>query len=87
MPHSPSSRKRVRQTKKRTEANRTLRSAYRTVTRRLLALVEAGDREAARALLPTAYQRLDKAARQRVLHPNTAANHKRRLARKVGALG
>lgn len=86
MPRTPSAKKRQRQTVTRTARNRTLRSTMRTWEKKVLAAVEAGDGATARASLPTAYKHLDKAARKRILHPNTAANHKSRLARKVAAL-
>ncbi len=83
MPHSRSSKKRVRQTRKRTERNRDLRGAVRTTEKRLLELVAAGKKDDARKLLPEAYARLDKAAKRGVLHANTASNHKSKLARRV----
>jgi small subunit ribosomal protein S20 len=86
MPTSPSAKKRLRQTHKRTAANKAARSSLRTCEKKLLQAIEAGDRARAEALLPTLYQQLDKAAKNRVLHPNTAANHKSRFARKLKTL-
>ncbi|MFM8979573.1 MAG: 30S ribosomal protein S20 [Planctomycetia bacterium] len=83
MPHSRSSKKRVRQTRTRTERNRAMRTAYRSLEKRIEELVTAGKAAEAKALLPEAYARLDKAAKRGVLHANTAANHKGRLARHV----
>lgn len=83
MPHSRSSKKRVRQTRTRTERNRTLRTAFRTVEKRIEELVAAGKGAEAKALLPEAYARLDKAAKRGVVHANKAANHKSKLARRV----
>lgn len=83
MPHSRSSKKRVRQTKKRTAANRVVRGGVRAVEKDFLALVASGKKDEAQKLLPEAYARLDKAAKRGVIHANTAANHKARLARKV----
>lgn len=84
MPHSRSSKKRVRQTRKRTERNRDMRGALRTTEKRLVELVAAGKKDDAKKLLPEVYARLDKAAKRGVLHANTAANHKSKLARRVG---
>ena len=83
MPHSRSSKKRVRQNRTRAARNNTVRSAMRSTERRLLELVGAGKKDDAKALLPTAYARLDKAAKAGVIHANTASNHKGRLARSV----
>lgn len=87
MPNTPSAKKRLRQTETRTLRNKSLRSSMRTWEKRVMQAVEAGDKAAAQAHLPQAYKHIDKAARQRIVHPNTAANHKSRLARKVAALG
>jgi small subunit ribosomal protein S20 len=84
MPHSRSSKKRVRQNHTRAVRNQVVRSAMRTTERKLLELAEAGKSDEAKALLPEAYARLDKAAKAGVIHANTASNHKGRLARRVG---
>ena len=85
MPHSRSSKKRVRQNRTRAERNQVVRSAMRTTEKRLLELAAGGKMAEAKAMLPEAYARLDKAARAGVIHANTAANHKGRLARRVAA--
>ena len=81
MPNSPQARKRLRQDAKRASRNQERRSSMRTFEKKLLAKISEGDKAAAEQLLPEVYQQLDKAAKQRVIHPNTAANHKSRLAR------
>jgi small subunit ribosomal protein S20 len=86
MPHTESAKKRVRQSKRRTLANKGTRSQIKTTEKQLLDLVAKGDKKAAAELLPIAYQRLDKAAKNRVIHPNTAANHKRKLAQRIARL-
>jgi small subunit ribosomal protein S20 len=83
MPHSRSSKKRVRQNRTRAERNNVVRSAMRSTERKLLELVGTGKAAEAKAMLPTAYARLDKAAKAGVIHANTASNHKSRLARSV----
>jgi small subunit ribosomal protein S20 len=87
MPHTESAKKRLRQSKRRTLANKVLRGSVRTTERRLRELAASGDAKGAAALLPGAYQFLDKAAKNRVIHPNTAANHKAKLARLVARTG
>ena len=84
MPHSRSSKKRVRQVRTRTERNRNMRTAYRSTEKRIEELVASGKGAEAKALLPEAYARLDKAAKRGVLHANTASNHKGKLARREG---
>ena len=83
MPHTNSAKKRLRQSVRRTAKNKSIRSSVRTHERKILAKVAAGDRAGAEAMLSTLYQQLDKAARAHVMHANTAANHKSRLARAV----
>lgn len=87
MPNTPSAKKRLRQTAVRSMRNKTLRTSMRTWEKKVLQAVEAGDKATAESSLPLAYKHIDKAARQRILHPNTAANHKSRLARKVRGIG
>ncbi len=83
MPHTESAKKRLRQSKRRTLSNKILRGSVRTTEKRLRELVEGGDAKTAVGLLPGVYQLLDKAAKNRVIHPNTAANHKSKLARLI----
>ena len=85
MPHTRSSKKRVRQNETRRLANLKVRGAFRSVEKQVLTLVAEGKAAEAKALLPQAYQSFDKAAKVHVLHANTAANHKRKLASKVSA--
>lgn len=86
MPNTESAKKRLRQTEKRTLANKQLRSAMRTHQKRLLELIEAGDKAGAAQELTIVQHHFDKAAKQHIIHRNTAANQKSRLARKVAAL-
>ena len=85
MPHSRSSRKRVRQNERRRLANLPVRGAMRAAEKELRTLLEQGKAKEAAAALPNAYQKLDKAAKRHVIHANTAANHKRKLAKAVAA--
>ena len=86
MPNTESAKKRLRQTESRTLRNKSIRSAMRTWEKKVMEAVEAGDRAQADVCLPQAFQYLDKAAKKRILHPNTAAHHKSRLARKVAGI-
>jgi small subunit ribosomal protein S20 len=86
MPHSRSAAKRVRQNRKNRHANQGVRSAMRTQEKVVRDLVTAGKKAEALAALSAAYQRFDKAAKVGVIHANTAANHKRKLARQVARL-
>ncbi len=85
MPHSRSSKKRVRQNEKRRVANRIVQGAMRTAEKDVLSLLAEGKAADAQKALPEAFKRLDKAAKRHVIHANTAANHKRKLSHRVHA--
>ena len=86
MPNTESAKKRLRQTEVRTARNKAQRSAMRTHEKAINEAILAGDKAKAEALLPTVYRHLDKAAKKNIIHANTAANHKSRLASKIAAL-
>ena len=73
--------KRNRQTRKRNLHNRQVRSELRTRTKTALTAIDEDDNaeEAVRA----AIKRIDKAAAKGVVHRNTAARRKSRLAKKL----
>ena len=78
--------KRNRQNEKRRLRNRTFRSEFSTRSKAALAAAEnPDDPEAAAEALRLAMQRIDKAAAKGVIHRNTAARRKSRLARDVEA--
>ena len=85
MPHSRSSKKRVRQNEKNRLANLVVRGAMKSQERRVQTLIDEGKLDEAKAALPVAYQKLDKAAKVHVIHANTASNHKRKLAARLHA--
>jgi len=83
VPIIKSAKKRLRQSEKRRVRNKSVRSRLRTGMRKLLATTS---RDEAEALLPEMYAMLDRAAGKGVLHANTAARRKARLARHVESL-
>ena len=86
MPQLASAEKNLRKSLKRRLWNKGKRSAAKTHAKRVMAAVAAGDVAKARAELVLATKKLDKAARTRAIHPNSAARHKSVLARAVAAL-
>lgn len=76
--------KRNRQNEKRRLRNRAVRSELRT--REKAAIAAAGGDGEAEALRQT-IKRIDKAASKGVIHKNTAARKKSRLAARIKALG
>jgi small subunit ribosomal protein S20 len=78
VPRIKSAKKRMRQTKVRTAANKTQRSALRTAVKKVR--TAATPTEAAEAL-KGAESLLDRAGRKNLVHRNTAARTKSRLAK------
>ena len=83
MPIKHAALKQLRKDRGRHDRNQAVRSELRTLTKRFLTLLKEQKLEDARSLLHTVAQRYDRAASKRVIHPNTAARHKSRLARRV----
>lgn len=82
MAHSKQSAKRNRQNIKARIANKQQRSAMKGAVRRVAV---AENTDAAKANLPMAMKRVDKAAKAGVIHKNTAARLKSRMAKKIAA--
>jgi len=78
MPNTKQAKKRVRQDEERRQHNKTIKSSMRTAIKRVL---QADDPEAAKKALPTAMKRIDKAAKNNVIHDNAAARYKSRISR------
>ncbi len=74
--------KRNRQSLKRHQRNRGVRSEINTRTRTALDAIN-DDAEDSEEAVRLAIQRIDKAAQKGVLHKNTAARNKSRLVRKL----
>lgn len=85
MANTDSAKKRIRQTKKRTERNRHYTAAARTHVKRTRQLISEGNLDEADASAVQAYKTLDKAARKNVLHPRNASRRKGRLMAALAA--
>ena len=81
MPNTPSAIKALKQSTKRRMHNRITKKVIKTLTKRTLASVAAKEFEKAEADFRLTTARIDKAGARRVLHPNTAARRKSKLAR------
>jgi len=73
--------KRNRQNEKRSERNKTVRTALKTSTKKVRAAITAGDAEEAMAREREAARGLDKAVAKGIVHKRTAARRKGRLAK------
>lgn len=83
MPNIRSAKKRMRQSARARNQNRARRSEMRTVVKSFLDAVDSGDAEAASSQWQRAQAIIDRSARLGVIHPNTAARTKSRLARRL----
>ena len=86
MANHKSSIKRSRQTIVRTERNRAIKSRIKTLRKKTLSAVAAGDKQAALAASSELSSAIDKAAKKNVYHANKAANVKSKTAKAIAAL-
>lgn len=86
MANHKSAEKRVRQTTKRNQINRSNRSELRTQIKKLRSAAASGEKNASAEILGPTVSLIDKAVNKGVLHKNTAARYKARLTKKVNGL-
>ncbi len=86
MPNIKSAIKRVKVNEGRRAQNISVKSDMRTAVKKVETLVVNNDVETAKSALITAAKKLDKAARKGLIHKNTAARQKSRLAKKLNEL-
>lgn len=87
MANSPSSKKRARQTERRTDVNKARRSRIRTYIRKVEEAIASGDKAAAAEALRVAQPEIMRGVTKGVTHKNTASRKVSRLAHRVEALG
>jgi small subunit ribosomal protein S20 len=86
MANTASARKRIRQTKRRTDRNRARKSRVRTFVKKVETAIAGGDKNAAGEALRAAQPELQRAASKGVAHPNTVARKLSRLTARIKAL-
>jgi small subunit ribosomal protein S20 len=86
MANTYSAIKRVRQTERRTEANRKNKTRLRHQIRAMRRALTGKDAKAAAALLPKTFSEIDRSAKLGIIKKNTAARYKSKLHLKVKAL-
>lgn len=86
MAHSSQAKKRIRQTAKRTERNKSRISRIRTFVRKVEDALAKGDATAATAAFAAAAPELQRGVTKGVLHRNTVARKISRMSSKVRAL-
>ena len=86
MAQHKSAEKRIRQTKRRTEVNRTRTSRMRSAVKEAEAAVASGDKTAALAALRKSEPEMMKAARAGLIKKNTVSRKISRLAKRIKSL-
>jgi small subunit ribosomal protein S20 len=81
-----SAKKRARQAVKRRAHNVTLRSRVRTAIRRVIKLIETGDKDAAKAGFAAVVPEIDRMARKGILKKNRAAHYKSQINTRLRAM-
>jgi small subunit ribosomal protein S20 len=82
-----SAKKRARQAVKRNARNASQRSMVRTAVKKVVKLIETGDKSGAEGALKAATVLLDRYARKGLIHKNKANRHKSRFTARIRALG
>jgi small subunit ribosomal protein S20 len=72
-----------RQTLKRTEHNRELRSKLRTGLKAIRAAIDAGQQDEAKKMLGQTFSLIDKMSGKGIIHDNAAARYKSRLVKRA----
>ena len=83
MPIKHAALKQIRQDRKRQRHNQAMRSELKTLTKRLLTLLQGHKLEEARSLIHIVAGKYDRAASAHIIHRNTAARYKSRLMRRL----
>ena len=83
MANIKSAKKRIIQTLRRAEVNRSRRSDMRTHIKLVESAIEAGDLKLAQSALTDVEPRLMRCAQKGILHRNTAARKLSRLSKKI----
>ena len=86
MANSPQAKKRARQNDSARKHNASMRSMLRTYLKKVVAAVESGDNEAAKAAYSAAVPVLDRMADKGLIHKNKAARHKSRFSARIKAM-
>ena len=86
MANIKSAKKRVIVSERNRVHNVAQRSAMRTAVKKVVALIAAGQQDAAKEAFNNAQVLLDRAASNGLIHKNKAARHKSRLSAQIKAL-
>ncbi|MFA5078706.1 MAG: 30S ribosomal protein S20 [Dehalococcoidia bacterium] len=85
MPKTKTAEKSARSARRKADRNKAIRSGTKSKVTRAEKLVTTKKSTEARTAVTEAISSLDKAAKRKVIHPNTAARKKSRLMKKYNA--
>ncbi|WP_430886222.1 30S ribosomal protein S20 [Fusibacter sp. JL216-2] len=86
MANIQSAKKRIKVISKKTELNKSRKSALKTAEKRFLEAIEAGDKAVATEKFNTVQKLARKAAEKNVIHKNAASRKVARLSKKLNTL-
>ena len=86
MAHHKSAEKRFRQTKRRTEVNRSRESRIRTFVKKVESAIDSGDKKAAQVAFTEAQPEMQRGVTKGVLARNTVSRKLSRLSARIKAL-
>ncbi|MBL9089918.1 MAG: 30S ribosomal protein S20 [Planctomycetaceae bacterium] len=81
MPHTPSAKKRLKQSQRRKARNRSVKAELRTEVKKVRSSAAAGNADEAKSNMVSAQTKLDRAATRGIIHKNKAARVKSRLSK------
>lgn len=82
MANTKSAKKAIRVSSRKTVVNLRTRRSFKEARKDANTAAAKGDVKSSKELLAKAYKEIDKAAKKKVLHKNTAARYKSRLAKR-----
>ncbi len=86
MPNIQSAKKRCKVIETKTLQNKMIKSELKTVIKKFNALVEAGDKNQAKAAYTTAIRKIDQAADKNIIHKNNCSRKKSALTLKLNKM-
>jgi small subunit ribosomal protein S20 len=85
MANTKSALKAIRTTKRKTVINLRTKRAYKDASKEVRKAVTGKDLKKAEGLLPEAFKAIDKAAKNKIIHKNTAGRYKAQLSKMIKA--
>ena len=85
MPNNKSAKVRVKRSEKERVQNKSYKSKFKNLVKKVMKAVSTNDKETAKALLPETVSAIDKAAKIGAIHKNQASRRKSRIAQYINS--